>query len=182
MLDGENKIIKDAIGGEASSFGLLYEYYQPRIYRFIYLKVSNREEAEDLTHQTFLKAWLNLKTYTNRGYPFGSYLYRIARNLVIDFYRTKKETQSIEFVAEENIVLASSTAINALETKMATANIRSVLLKLKAEYQEIIILKYVEDMTNREIALALEKSEGAIKLMHNRAMKALKVQLITNNL
>lgn len=173
MLDGENKIIKDAIKGEASAFGLLYDYYQPKIYRFIYLKVSNREEAEDLTHQAFLKAWVNLKTYRDRGYPFGSYLYRIARNLSIDFYRTRKETQPIEYITED-VIFASSTGLAALETKMALEKVHSVLLRLKPEYQEIIVMKYVEDMPNSEIALILEKSEGAVKLMHNRALKALK--------
>ncbi len=176
MLDGENNIIRNAIKGEASAFGLLYDYYQPKIYRFIYLKVSNREEAEDLTHQVFLKAWVNLKAYTDRGYPFGSYLYRIARNLTIDYYRTRKETQSLELISED-VVFASSTAISALETKMALKKVKLVLSQLKPEYQEIIVMKYVEDMTNNEIASILQKSEGAVKLMHNRALKALKLIL-----
>lgn len=173
MLDGENKIIKDAIRGEASAFGLLYEHYQPKIFRFIYLKVSHREEAEDLTHQVFLKAWVNLKTYSSRGFPFGSFLYRIARNLVIDHYRTRKEFQSLESVTED-VVFASSTSLTALETKMALENVHAVLSKLKPEYQEIIIMRYLEDMTNSEIARALDKSEGAVKLLHHRAIKTLR--------
>jgi len=173
MLDGEQQILKDAIGGKASAFGLLYEYYQPKIYRFIYLKVSHREEAEDLTHQTFLKAWVNLGAYTPQGYPFGSFLYRIARNLVIDHYRTRKETQALESV-EEIATLASSSPHLELETKMAMENVRTVLASMKPEYQEVIIMKYIEEMTNGEIADMLEKSEGAVKLLHHRAMKVLK--------
>lgn len=173
MLDGENKILHDAIRGEASAFGLLYEHYQPKIFRFIYLKVSHREEAEDLTHQVFLKAWVNLKTYSPRGFPFGSFLYQIARNQVIDHYRTKKNLEPIELVTED-VMFASSTSFDALQTKMALENVHVVLRKLKLEYQEIIIMKYVEDMTNKEIALALEKSEGAVKLLHHRAIKAIR--------
>lgn len=173
MLDGEEKLVTDAIQGKASAFGLLYEYYQPKIFRFIYLKVGHREEAEDLTHQVFLKTWVNIKTYSPRGFPFGSFLYRVARNQVIDHYRTRKELDPLQSTIE-NAALASSISLQTLETEMAFENIRRVLTSLKPDYQEVIVMKYVEDMTNREIAKALDKSEGAVKLMHNRAIKALK--------
>jgi RNA polymerase sigma-70 factor, ECF subfamily len=176
MIDGENKLIKDAIRGEASAFGVLYRHYQPKIYRFIYLKVSRREEAEDLTHEVFVKAWHNMPSYESRGFPFGSWLYRIARNMVIDHYRTRKDTTPLE--ATEEAVLATQTLHADLETKLAVENVRGVLTKLKSEHQEVIVLKYLEDMTNREIAGVLEKSEGAVKLLHNRALKALRALLI----
>ena len=70
MLDGDKNLIERAIGGEAEAFGQLYDKYQSGIYRFIYLKVGLREEAEDLTHQVFLKSWQNISGTTSRDFPF----------------------------------------------------------------------------------------------------------------
>ncbi|MEY4731540.1 MAG: hypothetical protein RL681_486, partial [Candidatus Parcubacteria bacterium] len=101
MLDGEKRIIQRAVKGEASAFGLLYDRYQPQIYRFIFLKVSRREEAEDLTHQVFLQALQHIGEYEDVGFPFTSWLYRIARNEVIDHYRTRKQAISLDDIDPE---------------------------------------------------------------------------------
>src|ERR1700677_3343750 len=80
MIDGEEKLIQEAVRGDSSAFGLLYDHYQPMIYRFVAVKVGRREEAEDITHQVFMNAWQNIASYRHRGHPFSSWLYRIARN------------------------------------------------------------------------------------------------------
>src|SRR3989344_2875321 len=90
MLDGESGIIERATKGEAEAFGLLYDHYLPKIYRFVFLKVGRREEAEDLTHQVFLNSWQHIANYQSMGHPFSTLLYRMARNEVIDYIRTKK--------------------------------------------------------------------------------------------
>jgi RNA polymerase sigma-70 factor (ECF subfamily) len=74
MLDGEDKLITSAVKGNSSAFGQLYDHYHPMIYRFVAVKVSRREEAEDITHQVFLSAWQNIKSYEHRGHPFSSWL------------------------------------------------------------------------------------------------------------
>src|ERR1700690_2857319 len=98
MLDGEEKLVSDAVGGKSSAFGELYDHYQPMIYRFIAVKVGRREEAEDLTHQVFMSAFQNVKKYENRGYPFSSWLYQIARNQIADHYRAKRNESSIDVI------------------------------------------------------------------------------------
>src|SRR5271155_3376369 len=108
MIDGEEKLIKDAVRGDSSAFGLLYDHYQPMIYRFVVVKVGRREEAEDITHQVFMNAWQNVNDYRHRGYPFSSWLYRIARNQVIDHYRSKRETVSLEAADIEEFVTPRS--------------------------------------------------------------------------
>ena len=108
MLDGEDRIIERAIRGEASAFGELYDHYQPKIYRFVVIKVARREEAEDLTHQAFLNAWQNISVYRNVGFPFGSWLYHIARNLVIDHYRSKRDHLDLEEIDPEFAASAES--------------------------------------------------------------------------
>lgn len=176
MLDGEDKLIRDAIRGESSAFGLLYGHYQPQIYRFVFLKVGRREEAEDVTHQVFLSAWTNIASYKDRGHPLSSWLYQIARNKVIDFYRTQKTDLPLESV-EETFISSDESHLEGFETKATMKDVRQAILKLKSAYQEVIILRFVEDLSIKEVALALDKSEGAIKLLQHRAIKNLKQHL-----
>ena len=179
MLDGEDKLIYDAVKGEASAFGFLYDHYQPKIYRFVLIKVSQREEAEDLTHQVFLHAWTHIGQYQDVGFPFSSWLYRIARNQVIDHYRTKKAHLSIDEV-DENRFAADAAHERNLDTAMTLERVRHAIRSMKPEYQDVIIMRFVEDLSIKETAHASGKTEGAIKLMQHRAMKTLK-QLITHN-
>ncbi|OGZ52741.1 MAG: hypothetical protein A3B25_00910 [Candidatus Ryanbacteria bacterium RIFCSPLOWO2_01_FULL_48_26] len=176
MLDGEAYIIKCAVGGDSSAFGLLYDHYQPKIYRFALVKVSHREEAEDLTHQVFLKAWQNIESYQDLGFPFSSWLYRIARNHVVDYYRTKKITESIEDIDPKKTPVEHSVHSNLLE-KLEIERVKNAIGKLKPEYQDVIIMRFIEDLPIRETALALDKSEGAVKLLQHRAIKELKKAL-----
>jgi len=176
MLDGEKQVIIDAIGGEASAFGLLYDHYHPAIYRFVLIKVGRREEAEDLTHQVFLSAWQNIKKYKDLGYPFGSWLYQIARNQVIDHYRTAKRTQSLEDLDPDYAVSSSDDEADT-ENKLEMEKIKTALTKLKPLYQDIVIMRFIEELSIKETAAALGKSEGAIKLLQHRAIKQLRTVL-----
>ena len=179
MIDGDIKnTIKSAIKGEASAFGLLYDKYQPQIYRFIYLKVSHREEAEDLCHQVFLSAWQNIKSYEFKGFPFSSWLYSIARNKVIDHYRTKKFFIDIEtvYITEEN---DKKTNESILDFKISLENVKKAIPELPQIEQDVIIMRFVEDMSPREIASILNKSEGSIRLIQHKAIKRLK-ELLNN--
>ncbi len=178
MLDGEEKIVSDAIRGEASAFGLLYDYYQSRIYRFVILKVGQREEAEDLTHQVFLSAWQNIKNYKHQGFPFSSWLYRIARNQVIDYYRTSKEKVAIEQV-DPNYFAVPANMNFQIDNNLALEKVVQGIGQLKPEYQDIIILRFVEELSLKETAELLQKTEGAIKLIQHRAIKKLKELLLS---
>ena len=176
MLDGQEKItdeslILDAINGKASAFGLLYNKYNVQIYRFIYLKVSHREEAEDLTHQVFLNAWQNIKNYRFKGFPFSSWLYQIARNQVIDHYRTKKDVSDIENI-EEPETLGSSLS-EKLDLDMEIEIVKKAIPKLKPEQQDIIILRFVDDLSPKEVSIALKRPESTIRVLQHRAIKNL---------
>ena len=173
MLDGEVKLVESAVGGKASAFGLLYDHYQPKIYRFVLLKVGRREDAEDLTHQVFLNAWQNISSYKDLGFPFSSWLYRIARNQVIDRYRTKKPEISLEAIDIEYFADLGP-GDKKLEDKIQLELVMGALKKLKQDYQDILIMRFVEDLSVKETAATVEKSEGAVKLMQHRAIKELK--------
>ncbi|MCX6702314.1 MAG: sigma-70 family RNA polymerase sigma factor [Candidatus Wolfebacteria bacterium] len=177
MLDGEKDIIKRAIQGEALAFGLLYDHYQPQIYRFVYLKVSHREEAEDLTHQVFLNSWKRLGNYRHQGFPFSSWLYRIARNEIIDFYRTRKNRAYIEETADTEIgmePLINSEIAEILDTTFEVELVKQAISKLRSTEQDVIIMRFVEDLSPREVADAIGRTPEAIRLIQHRAIKNLR--------
>lgn len=179
MLDNEEKLIKRAQKGEGECFGQLYHHYSDQIYRYIFLKVSNKQEAEDLTHDVFLSAWQNLESYRSKGYPFSSWLYNIAHNKVIDHYRTRKPHYSIEGL-DENFIKTVNTLDQRFDQKLGLEEIKKVLQRLSAEQQDVIVMRFIEDLSHREIAAALNKSEGAVRLIQHRAIQNLK-ELLNEN-
>lgn len=173
-MEDEKALVLRAKKGDPNAFGALYDRYLPAIYRFILIKVGGRKgEAEDLAHEVFLSAWRNVGSYELKGFPFSSWLYRIARNAVIDHYRTAKQNISLDTAPEELFAERPDTA-EKLDTSFATAQVRVHLAKLEPAYQDVLIMKFVEDMSNREIAAALQKSEGAVRVIQHRALKQLK--------
>jgi RNA polymerase sigma-70 factor (ECF subfamily) len=173
MLDGEKTLIKDAARGKSSAFGSLYDHYQPMIYRFVLVKVGRREDAEDVTHQVFVSAWQNIKGYKHLGHPFSSWLYQIARNQIVDHYRAKKNETSLEKMDPEYFVVPATVHFD-LSLKLEVEKVRTAIAKLKPEYQDVVILRFIEDLPLKEVAAAVDKTEGAVKLMQHRAIKELK--------
>ena len=173
MLEEEKKHIKQAQGGNQESFGIIYDHYVSQIYRFVFFKVSVKQVAEDLTHEIFLSAWQNIKNYKQKQFPISSWLYQIARNKVIDHYRTDKKNISIdtEDFAEETLGFEEQ---DDLDIPFAINKVKSLIKLLKPEYQEVLIMRYVEDLDHKEIASALNKSEGAVRLIQHRAINILK--------
>lgn len=178
MIDGyrEKELIEKAVRGDSSAFGSLYDHYQPAIYRFVAVKVGSREEAEDITHHVFLSAWQNVRTYRHRGHPFSSWLYQIARNLVIDHYRSKKDDVSLEKIDPDSSVIPA-VAQEDLSIKLQFEAVQAAIKELKADYQDVIILRFIEELSVRETATVLKKSEGAVKLAQHRAIRELKKKM-----
>lgn len=173
MREREEELISKAKNGDTASFGELYDLYMPRIYRFVLLRTRQKEDAEDLTHHVFMNAWQNLHRYESRGFPFGSWLYRIATNAVIDHYRTARVHAPLEAIPEE--VLSEPNGMGeAVDTAIDLHRVRVMLTKLESDQQNVLLMKFVDDMTNREIAEALGKTEGAVRVIQHRAIKKLK--------
>lgn len=172
MLENEQNLIKKAIEGDKEAFSLLYSHYQPQIYRFIYIKVSKKTEAEDLCHQVFLKAWQNIEGFRYQRLPLSSWLYRIARNQVIDSYRTKKDELKLEEIKE---VITDNPGIEKeIDLKEEIKKIKKAIEQLKPEQQDVIIMRYIEELSPKEIALALNKTPTAIRIIQHRALKNLR--------
>jgi len=155
------------------AFSKIYDKWVDKIYRFIYLKVNCQEIAEDLCSEVFLRGWENFKENHNDIENPSAFLYQIARNLVIDHYREKGRTQ---FVSSDNVPVADPrTDLEEMAKDGSDLEIiKSAINNLKDEYKEVIILRYLDDLSNAEISEITDKSEGAVRVMISRALKALK--------
>jgi RNA polymerase sigma-70 factor, ECF subfamily len=158
---------------EKRKFSKIYDRYIDSIYRFIFIKVSSSETAEDLTSEVFLKSWEKYRQKKDIKNP-RAYIYKIARNLVIDFYRERGQT-TIVSIEEKKIEIKSDEDIEKeRQEKESLNNIKKGLAKLKPEYQDIVIFRYVEGLPLRDIAKIMDKSYGSTRVMLHRAMKELK--------
>jgi len=185
----EKLILKRAQAGEKEAFSEIYDFYVVKIFRFIYLKTNSKEIAEDLTSETFLKCWRYIKKQNEtekndesiRNGNLGSFLYKIARNLIIDFYRKKKEI-SLDMTERknENIIDDRQDILAEINKKQEIQALRKCLDTLKDDYQEILILRYVEDLSMSEIAEITGKSEGTIRVLIHRATKSLEKVMKSN--
>ena len=169
-LPNEASLVREAKSGVADAFARLYEAYVGRIYRYIYFRVTDDQAAEDLTSQVFLKAWERLDRYQASG-PFQAWLYTIARNQVIDYYRTRKESIPLEAVSARP---ADHKAVDdQVEGNFELQAMRNALQFLTADQQQVLILKFIAELSTAEIARMLHKQEGAIRALQMRALQTL---------
>lgn len=180
-LDEEIGLIRKAKNGDAEAFGVLYDRYVTRIYRFVLLKLGNPGDAEDLTHEVFLAAWRTIRNYEERGgIRIVSWLYRIAGNRVIDHYRSEKRNISLDELIAENglpielVTSASAGLMKALSHKMDFQEVMGAVQGLTGDQQDVIIMRFVEDLTPEETGQAMGKSAAAIRLIQHRALEKLK--------
>ena len=162
---------------DKEAFIKAYDLYLDHIYRFIFFKVKDKEDAEDLTSHVFLKTWDYVQNNKLSDYKtLKALLYKVARNIVIDHYRKTSQQASVKLDSMENIgVIDEKQDIKSkLELTSDLAGIMDNLMELKAEYREVIMLKYINELSVAEIADILEKSKGNVRVQLFRALKALK--------
>lgn len=161
---------------DPAAFAQVYDLYLTPIYRFIYFKVSTRQDAEDLTSEAFLKIWQYITESEEEIENLRALLYRVARNLVIDFYRQKARTNFIQDEeALNNIVDEKQPGLlSRIDTEIGMKGIEKILRQMKDEYREIIILRFVEELSISEMAKILNKSKGSIRVLLHRALKVAK--------
>ena len=168
-------LIERAKAGDVEAFGELYERYAADIFRFLASQMGSRLDAEDLTEDVFLRAWRYLPRYTDQGYPFSAYLYRIARNAVAEFYRKARKTSN---VSVDNVVLKdeahTSNPKQMLSTTQEHQALYEALEELREDYRQVLILRFINGLSSGEIAEAMGKSEGAVRILQHRALKSLR--------
>jgi RNA polymerase sigma-70 factor, ECF subfamily len=169
-LQEEKRLVEQAKSGDGDAFALLYEAYFDRVYRFIFFRVTDDQAAEDLCSQVFLKAWENLHRYHPHG-PFLAWLYAIARNAVIDSYRTKKPTVSLDEAAP--IAGHDEKLDDHMQLQFEMKSLQAAMQQLTQEQQEVITLKFIAEYDTAQIAKLMGKTEGAIRALQMRALQAL---------
>lgn len=168
MEDNDIIYIERCKDGDGEAFAVLYDRYIDKIYRFVYYKVFEKETTEDIVSEAFYKAFKHIVGYDETKGSFSSWLYRIARNAVIDHYRGKKETANIEDVFESGY---SERFSEKLDAKEIFKKISKHLESLSPKQREIIILRVWEDLSYKEIAEITGGSEGSVKMAFLRGIK-----------
>ncbi|MDP2736813.1 MAG: RNA polymerase sigma factor [bacterium] len=162
---------------DKQAFVKAYDLYIDQLYRFIYFKVGSREEAEDLCSAVFLKTWSYILENTLKDHKtLKALLYKIARNSIIDHYRKNKDRENIRLDGNNGIEIIDEkqSAARTMELKTDLLVLETKLPELKDEYREVIILRFVNELSIKEVAEILDKSKGNTRVLIFRALKALK--------
>ncbi len=173
--DDERELVERA-KRDPEAFGLLYERYVAQIYRYLYYRTGNPQDAEDLTARTFYRALEHLPRYQERGLPFTAWLYRIAHNIVVNWQR---DCRRRPVVALDRVVAHTGEGDpqGMLEEEEERENLMRAFQSLAPDRQELLILKFVERMSNAQIGAIMGRSEGAIKSLYHRTLLELKKNL-----
>ena len=169
-----------AAKADPEAFGALYERYVKKIYNYLYYRTGNSHDAEDLTERVFQRAMLNLDGYTSRGLPFSAWLYRIAHNLVANWHRDQGRRQMVplnEVPPQDMPALHTEAPESLAETREEQARLLQAIRGMPGERQQLLILKFVDHLSNAEIGVVMHRSEGAVKSLYHRTLLALRDEL-----
>ena len=162
---------------DEDAFGEIYRRYVEKIYNYVYYRTSNKHDAEDLTARVFQRALKHIPNYEDRGVPFSAWLYRIAHNLVVNHHRDRKRRKIVPL----DDLIVSTFRWDAPEKVTERREDRKELLEaiqnLPDDRQQLLVLKFVERLSNAEIGDIMGRSEGAIKSLYHRTLIALREEL-----
>jgi len=178
----ELELLLRASQGDLDAFGVLYEKYVERIFNYVYYRTGNVHDAEDLSARVFYRALHHIHTYTDRGVPFSAWLYRIAHNLVANWHRDRSRHQEIPLSDAPTIhYKGEPPEVAVMQTQERDALLR-LIRQLPSERQHLLILKFLEHMSNAEIGETMGRSEGAVKSLYHRTLLALRIEMMESDL
>lgn len=168
-------LVKRASSGDSESFGELYSIYLDPIYRYVFYQIRDKMMAEDITEEVFLKAWKGINSCKGKEHTFSSWLYRVAHNHIIDYFRSRQKylKNNVSIVDTGDIADFDSPELT-METRQDYKSLLDDISHLSRDQKQVIILKFIEDLDNREIGQIMNKSEGAIRILQMRALKRLR--------
>jgi RNA polymerase sigma-70 factor (ECF subfamily) len=167
------KLIARASRGDAAAFGRLYDLYVDRVFAFARSRVRTVQDAEDLTEVAFTKAWQAIGSYDDRGLPFTAWLFRIARNAVIDCHRKSERQPETVDISAAAALPDSLRVEDEVIMRLDSEQVRAALRELTEEQASVIIMRFMWDLSLKDVADALGKTEGAVKAMQHRAVRSL---------
>lgn len=175
--DQDQLLVSRAIKGDADAFGLLYTQHLDAIYRYVYFRVGETALAEDLTEEVFVRAWTALPKYRSRGHPFSSWLYRIAHNMIVDHYRKRSARDTAQAQFPNDTGEADATPEKYIVDLEEIEELARSIQGLSDEEKDVIILRFVEGLSHREVAEVIGKSEGASRVIQHRALETLAARM-----
>ncbi len=163
-----------AAQGDTEAFGVLYDRHVGRIYNYIYYRTGNQRDAEDLTSRVFTRAMRHITNYQDRGVPFTAWLYRIAHNLVANWHRDNSRRQEVGLDETYDIPAKRELPEATLMRNEEEAVLLGLVGQLPEDRQQLLILKFVDHLSNAEIGEIMGRTEGAIKSLYHRTLLSLR--------
>jgi len=173
----DDNAVKLASNGNAEAFSYLYEQNLTRIYNYIFYRIGSEADAEDLTARVFHRAFGRIDKYVERGVPFSAWLYRIAHNLTANWHRDSQRRKEVSLEDHLDLPHQSDIPERAVEKSQDREMLLKAIRRLPPARQQLILLKYLEDLSNRDIAVIMKRTEGAIKSLYHRSLISLRVEL-----
>lgn len=169
-----DKLVREAKKGNSKAFGEIYDAYFVSIHKYVFYRVS-AEHVDDVVGTIFIKSWSRLKKYRKTNVSFGAWLFRVAHNTVVDHYRTHKQFYELEErIADDNEKMNPK---RIMEETLNGERVHRALKNLGDKYQEVVLLKYMNDMSNKDIAKVMRTNESNVRTLQFRALKKLKAEL-----
>ena len=167
------ELVTSAQQGEVSAIGRLYDRHRESIFRYLWLRLDDRQLAEDLTGDVFMRMLDALPRYRIKGLPFRAWLYRIAHNLLVDYFRKMNHQTAVplEIIEEQT---ADDDPDRTIEQALLTERLQAALLHLETTQSEVLILRFIAGLTLQETAQTLGKTEAAIKALQYRGLNGLR--------
>jgi RNA polymerase sigma-70 factor (ECF subfamily) len=175
MDDAE--LVRLAQQGNSHAIGTLYDRHQPHIYRFVWSRVRHQQTAEDMTGEIFTRMVTNLSGYQITGIPFRAWLYRIARNLIVDHFRQHGERLPLPLDAVENMTEETDSMDSLLQHKITVEYVEQALDRIDPEQREVVVMRFLVGLPLKEVALTLDKTVPAVKSLQHRGLAALRMAL-----
>ena len=176
--DPVENLVRRAQDGDATSFAELYERFHDKIFRYIYFKTGNPNDAEDITEDVFLRMLESINSFRWKGHPFSSWLFRIAHNLIVDHFRKRSRQKNTPLDDAGDLAGATSHEIEAeLDVKLAIERVHLAMEGLTDLQKEVMSMRFAAGLSVRETAEAVGKRENAVKALQHAAIKKLRVLL-----
>lgn len=174
LADQEEAALIERAKSEPEAFGVLYERYVDRIYTYIYYRTGNQQDAEDLTARTFFKALNHIDRYVQRGAPFSAWLYRIAHNIVANWHRDSQRRRELALEEQATQGQIGANPERRAEAGEERAALLRAIRRLPDDRQQLLLLKFMESLSNAQIGRIMGRSEGAVKSLYHRTLIALR--------
>ena len=175
MFDSRDTVlVKRAQGGEVDAVGELYDRHHELVFKYVRSRVRDAALAEDLTGEVFVRMVTHLSGYRCKGVPFRAWLYRIARNLVVDHYRKEGGRLPVPLCCAQGLREREGDPALIVEQKLVLERVQHALSRLDPSQQEVVVLRFLLGLSLREVALTMDKTVAAVKSLQHRGLEALR--------